>query len=391
MKILAPSMLVLAAALFGGCASQRHVSSLADTSPLREVVSVEGRQLTGVAVSRSGRVFVNFPRWEGTGGRYELAVAEVASDGSLKPYPSADWNALAAGQTPSDAASPQWVCVQSVHVDADDRLWILDPASPNFAGVLREHGGPKLVEVDLKTDTVQRVITFNEAVAPRDSYLNDVRVDTNTDTAYITDSGLGAIIVVDLQSGLVRRRLADHPSTKADPNYIVTIDGREVRFAGGPNAGKPLIVHSDGLALDLRSPTDGGGYLYWQALTGNKLYRAPLYLLRDERATGFEIEKSVQFVGRTVVTDGMECDAAGNLYFSALERSEVVVRNPAGGLHTLVADPRLAWPDSFAIRPTSFRSTLYVTTSQIHRAAWFVGEGATFPEPFRVLSMPIKD
>ena len=65
--------------------------------------------------------------------------------------------------------------VQSVVVDPADRLWILDTGSPMFRPT--EHGGPKLVCVDLTTDEVVRTILFPTDVALPTTYLNDVRFD----------------------------------------------------------------------------------------------------------------------------------------------------------------------------------------------------------------------
>src|ERR1700710_2224598 len=47
------------------------------------------QQVTGVAVSKDGRIFVNFPRWEKD---VPISVAEVMKDGKLRPYPDTDWN-----------------------------------------------------------------------------------------------------------------------------------------------------------------------------------------------------------------------------------------------------------------------------------------------------------
>ncbi|MFN7021443.1 MAG: hypothetical protein ACK4WH_08970, partial [Phycisphaerales bacterium] len=80
--------------------------------------------------------------------------------------------------------------------------------------------------------------------------------------------------------------------------------------------------------------------------------------------------------------------------FSALEKDAVVVRLPDGGLHTLVADPIIAWPDSFAlgqgVMPDGHgREPIVVfTTAQIHRTPMFGGAESGPDEPYRVLATP---
>jgi sugar lactone lactonase YvrE len=49
-------------------------------------------------------------------------------------------------------------------------------------------GGPKLVRIDLATNEVAHVFSFDEDLAPQGSYLNDVRFSPDGGFAYITDS-----------------------------------------------------------------------------------------------------------------------------------------------------------------------------------------------------------
>src|SRR4051812_29156437 len=145
-------------------------------SELVEVASFDNQQVTGVGVSKkSGRVFVNFPYWSDD---HLLSVAEIV-DGKPKAYPNDEWN------KPGPASS-HFVCVQSVVVDDQDNLWILDPAAPKMKEI--EKGGPKLVKVDLNTNQVVQTIPFGEDIAPTKAYLNDVRIDTAANVAFITDS-----------------------------------------------------------------------------------------------------------------------------------------------------------------------------------------------------------
>jgi sugar lactone lactonase YvrE len=311
-----------------------------------EVVAESDRLWTGVAVAGDGRIFVNYPRW------FEdpvFSVGVLDAQGKARAYPDAEWNRWTPGLSPER----HFVSVQSVYVDADGFLWILDPANPGFQGVVA--GGAKLVQVDLKTDQVVRILRFDEKAAPARSYLNDVRIDTRTRTAYLTDSSLGALVVLDLASGKSRRLLADHPSTKSE-GAVLTIGGKEWRSAGG---GVPQI-HSDGLALD-----PGGEYLYYQALSGRTLYRIATAALRDAGLSATELEARVEKVAETGAADGILFGADGKLYLSAVEDDAVKRFDPATRqIETVVRDPRIAWPDSFAAGPDG---SLYLTICQLHR------------------------
>ena len=138
---------------------------------LSPVADFGDRQCTGAAVTAGGRIFVCFPRWSHDTGP---AVVEVLGDGSTRPYPDEPWNRWGEGDDPH----AHFICVQSVWCDARDpagALWILDAASPRFEGVVPN--GAKLVQVDLATGGVTRVIRFDADIVPPGGYLNDVRVD----------------------------------------------------------------------------------------------------------------------------------------------------------------------------------------------------------------------
>src|SRR5207248_7538848 len=160
---------------------------------LQEVASFPDKEITGAGVStKSGRIFVNFPYWSDD---HSISGAEIVN-GQPKAFPNDEWN------MPGPAGS-HFVCVQSVIVDDQDNLWVLDPAAPKMQQVVK--GGPKLVKIDLRTNQVAQTIPFGEDIAPAKSYLNDVRIDTRSQVAFITDSGKGAIVVVNLKKGNARR------------------------------------------------------------------------------------------------------------------------------------------------------------------------------------------
>lgn len=320
-----------------------------------EEIAASPRRWTGVAVSREGRIFVNFPRWSDD---VPVSVAEITIYGKLVPFPDEAWN----GWTPEKAPGEHWVCVQSVFIDDENHLWVLDPANPRFAGVVA--GGPKLMRFDIRTGRILQTIRFDSDAVPEDGYLNDVRVDTRSRTAYITDSGNGALLVVDLDAGGVRRVLDDHPATHAE-NIALTIGGQPWLR---PDGTVPQ-VHADGLDL-----TPDRRHLYFQALSGRTLYRISTEALRDETLSEAALGDAVETVDRTGAADGILFDADGNLYLSAIEDDAIRRYTPAGELETVVRDSRLRWPDSLAMGPDG---RIVATTSQIHL-------GPEPDEPYRI-------
>lgn len=321
-------------------------------------VARSDRQWTGIAVARDGRIFVNYPRWSDN---VPFSVGELKPDGSVAPYPDIALNTWQPGTDPAS----RFVCVQSVVVDREGYLWILDPANPKFEGVIA--GGPKLMKVHLPTNRVIETFRYAAPVIESGSYLNDVRIDTKRKVAYITDSGAGAIIVTNLATGTSRRLLARHPSTHSE-GILLTIEGRTWLR---PDGSIPR-VEADGIALD-----NDGTHLYYHALTGRTLYRIQTRFLRDVNLADKEVERAVETVATTGPADGMEFGPDRTVYVTALEEDAIKSVLPGEAPRTVVQDPQLAWPDSLAFGPDG---SLYITTSQIHR-------GPNPPEPYRIFRL----
>jgi len=318
-------------------------------------------QVTGVTVSKDGRIFVNFPRWtEGA----PVSVAEVMKDGSIKPYPNEEWNAWRNARKDQMSARDHWICVQSVVADGRGNVWVLDPAAPAQAQLVPN--GPKLVRIDLASNSIAQTIAFDETAAPQGSYLNDVRFSPDGRFAYITDSGAkGAIVVVDLVSGTSRRILDGHPSTQPEKGLAVKADGRELRRPDG----RGVEFAADGIAL---SPD--GRHLYWQAIKGKTLYRIDTAALVEKGFQGGQdVGLHVEEFGKNGVADGLLIGReSGRMYVSAPEEDAVKVRDLSAGPKSeptiLVQDKRLRWPDTFAEGPDG---SIYVTTSRIQDSAFF--------------------
>jgi sugar lactone lactonase YvrE len=329
---------------------------------LVEAASFDNQQVTGVGVSaKTGRVFVNFPYWSDD---HLLSVAEIV-DAKPKAFPNEDWN------KPGPAGS-HFMCVQSVVVDDQDNLWILDPAAPKMKEIVK--GGPKLVKVDLKTNQVVQTIPFGEDIAPTKSYLNDVRIDSAANVAFITESGKGAIIVVELKSGKARRLLDGHKSTQPEKEVKLTVDGKQLI---AEETKKPPQIASDGIALDPKN-----GYLYYHALTGRTLYRIRTAALLDEKLSKSDLESKVETVAQTAPPDGMLEAPDGSIYLTDLESNAIARWNPgADKAAPIIADKRLSWPDTLAWGPAG---ELYVTASQIQNMPRFNSGKSTRTEPYKL-------
>jgi len=305
-----------------------------------EVVAQTQKQPTGVTVSRAGRTFVCFPRWID----YPWpSVGEIAKDGSVTPYPNESMNVW--DEQPGNSAGSHFVCVHTLYTDANDRLWILDPASPGQKGIVA--GGPKLIKVNLESNQVERTYLFDPSVAPLKSYLNKLRFSENY--AFITDSNLGAIVSLNLTTGKARRLLENHPSTKSESQTTLTID--DIAYPFPP-------VHVDGIALD-----PARQFIYYKALTGRTLYRIPVKALIDESLTPEDVGKRVETVAVTEPTGGIEFDVHGNLYMTAVEEDAIKVLRPDGRFEFFARATNFTWPDTIAVSHDGY---LIFTASQLH-------------------------
>lgn len=329
---------------------------------LEEVAHFDGAMPTGVTVSRRGRIFINYPKW---GDDVAFTVAEIR-DGKAVAYPNEAIN-----RTDPDDLEGTLVSVQSVVVDPQDRLWILDTGSPLFQPTT--YGGPKLVCVDLASDTVIKTILFPQDVALPTSYLNDVRFDLRRGAegvAYLTDSsdqGPNAIVVVDLATGQSWRRLHDHPSTKAEDltNFVPVVEGRPIVNRQEDGTIAPAIaMGADGIAIGA-----DGARLYYCPLVSRRLYSVDTDALVDRALDDTAVAATVADEGdKGGAGDGLETDAQGYLYATNYEHN-AVLRRPVGvpgAWEPVVHDPRLLWPDTLSVAADGY---LYVTANQLHRQA----------------------
>ncbi|AWN35905.1 SMP-30/gluconolactonase/LRE family protein [Methylobacterium radiodurans] len=371
-------------ALAAGAAGPARARSEARTaSPSRPVGALELAHLadapstpTGLAIARGGRVFVMMPRFTAD---VPVTVGEVMPDGSVRPYPDAESNR-------PDPKRPQ---ASLFHVpngvfDRDDTLWLLDAGLPEGKGA-PVPGGAKLVQIDIGTNRIARVVPLDSGVSPTSS-LNDLRVGrlNGRPVAYITDQGQdgkGAILAVDLTSGLVLRRLAEHASTQSQKGVVKFVERRPVMQTKGDGPPQSPKGGANGIAL---SPD--GARLYYAPLMARHLYAVDTAALLDPGASDAMVAASVKDLGEKGLTGGLTTDSKDRVYLSLQEHNAVGRRDPDGRITVLAADDRLVWADTFWITPERW---LYISAAQVNRRPEFnAGQDLQRP-PYAILRVRI--
>ncbi len=304
-----------------------------------EVVADLDRPPGNLAVAADGRVFFSFhPE-----ARPEVKVAELVA-GRPVPWPSADWQGPGRGEVYFDT-------VLALRIDRQGRLWTLDNADHGL-------GQPRILAFDLGSGELVHRFDVPSEIAGLGSHLNDFQVDPEGRFLYLADASIfaqtPALVVYDAEARTARRLLAGHPSVLPDP-YIPVVQGRVMRVLG-VFAVRPGV---DSIALDRR-----GEWLYFAAVTAERMYRARAADLRDAALPPETLAARVETVAPKTMSDGIATDLADHLYLTDLEHSAIVRLAPDGGLETLVRDPRLRWPDGLSFGPDGW---LYITASALHQ------------------------
>ncbi|HEY1122225.1 MAG TPA: L-dopachrome tautomerase-related protein, partial [Haloferula sp.] len=251
----------------------------AEAAKLEEVASFGRNQPIGMAVaSDPNRVFVSFPHRD----PFLYALTEIVG-GERQPYPDEEWSKRVLEKPES-----HFVNVQDLFVDGKNHLWVLDSAPGAAASIFGKESGKeggyfKLVRIDTASNSVKRIYDFPDL--PKDkSGLNDVCVDLGHGKAYLSDPGLKAIVVLDIESGKSRIVLQEHASTLATPGFKLHLDGKDVV----DGEGRPFSSNVNGIAL-----TKDEKYFYFRAINQTKLYRIETSHLADAALSAEDLGKKV--------------------------------------------------------------------------------------------------
>ncbi|WP_438382711.1 L-dopachrome tautomerase-related protein [Asaia sp. BMEF1] len=345
----------LAAPAFAAAPPQ-PASVTTGTQPTLEVVKrfPADFNMIGVGVSRSGIVYASAPA---TMKRYSASVVRIdPKTGALIPFPDKNWNRFENNPTGREL----WVSVPALWVDDQNHLWVLDSSLPS---VDQKVLPPKLAEFDAETGRLIQIYHFGPDITPADS-LNDIRVDTRTRTAYITNEwGRGGLVVMDLDTGAYRLVLANTRSGVADPDQHLHIYGELARKKDGSLP----VTQDDGIAL---SPDRA--WLYYRPLTDHHYWRIATADLLNAHLTDAELDKKAQYLGQSVMSGGIEMDACNRLWVGDIENHGLYALTfPEGAksptTQKVYDNPEvLDWADGFAIA----NNWLYISDSRLDEIAF---------------------
>jgi sugar lactone lactonase YvrE len=343
------------------------------TSALIEVASFGQNQPIGVTVApKTNRLFVSFPHKE----PFLYGLTEIVN-GKRIPFPDEEWNKF-----DPEKAETHFLNVQDLYADDRNCLWVLDSAPSGSASVFGKDKGSssegqfKLLKIDLTDNKVKQVYRFEDL--PKDkSALNDMCIDNSKGLAYLSDPGLHAIVVLNLNTGKSRVVLQDDKSTIAQPGLKLLLDGKNVE----DESGKPFVSNVNGIAL-----THDNKYFYFRAINQTKLYRIETGYLADANLPAADLSAKVELVAETGICHGMIADQKGNIYLSDSPDHAIQFVTQDKKVHVLVKDERLIWPDSFGISSDGY---LYLSASQMHRLPKYNHGQDKVEYPFRVYKVKL--
>lgn len=330
--------------------------------------------MSGIAVTPDGRVFLGFPRHADN--HRGCALAEL-KDGKLVPFPSREMT------YPSDRPCKEWlVSPHGMTTDSEGNIWLIDDGKRAGTDGIPE-GAAKVVGF-ASDGNVLASVPINSPVLRQDMHLNDLRIDLKhgeKGMAYITNSSFGttpSLVVVDIATGQAREVLTNHYSTAIQAGYIAFLEGEARAYRKDsvtlPSGG------ANGIALV-------GDRLYWTPITGRGLYSISTDSLSDFNIPEADLERAVRYEGDRLACDGLAEDADGNIYFSAYEQMALVRRSPDGTFHTLIQSPLLGWPDGMFVTPDGW---LYVTLGQWNRLPGFNGGKDLRKPPYYVVKLNLN-
>jgi hypothetical protein len=224
-----------------------------------------------------------------------------------------------------------------ITIDHQDRFWIINPGA---------EAGTRLMAFDINTS--ERLV--DHLFQPEESgFSQDLRVSRDGNTVYLADTGLlsflpAQLIIFDVPTLTSRAVLTAHPSVAAQDWIIRKPDGADYKLLFGLIT---FTIGVDGIAL-----SHDDQWIYYGAISHERLYRIPTSALRDETLSPQALAQTIELVGTKPLSDGIELLADNTVILTDIENGGIAALSPAGELSTMVKRlTDIDWADSVTVAP----------------------------------------
>jgi Major royal jelly protein len=297
-------------------------ATLYDESKLEILVNLEYPP-GNVSISGDGRIFFAYHPFAQTSRFSVPSVFELVGS-APKPYPNVDFQKRYQG-------------VFGMTVDKQNRLWMIEPSG-------LDHEKSRLIAFDLKTN--EQVFEFLFA-SKEAQFAQDLRVTADGKTIILADTGLfkftsPSLIVFDVETKTYRKLLTKDKTARPQDWLIRTATGVH-------QLGFGLVSFSVGIdGIDF---SNDGNWLYYGAMSHDRLYKVPVASLLDTQMNEENLLKQIVEVGKKPLSDGIAVDSKGDILITDVENGGIARMDSKGNLQTLIKSPKIVWADGIVVTP----------------------------------------
>ncbi|MCT4672652.1 MAG: major royal jelly family protein [Prolixibacteraceae bacterium] len=262
--------------------------------------------------------------------------------------------------------------VLGIRNDSKGVVWMLDMG-------LKSGITPKLVGWNTKKNRLERIYYIPRPASRPSSQLNDFVIDESRNIVVIADEDIGnggngnngALVILDMKTGVCRRVLEGHYSTIPEQTPIV-VDGTQLNI---PGTNKPILVGADGITLDKKNE-----WLYYAPLNGRTVYRVRMEDLLENKDSVLSLK--VEKYATKDNNGGFSIDKDGNLYTTYIEKNAIgVIPVSTKKSFDYAIDSEMIWPDGVSYNKDGY---MYVSAAQLTRAAVFNNGKDLTKSPFLI-------
>jgi sugar lactone lactonase YvrE len=281
---------------------------------------------------------------------------------------------------PNKEISKSFAAVIGIQATKDGTVWWLDMGNETVS--------PKLVGWDTKANRLKAVHVIPREASVANSFHQDFAIDERRNKAFIADMSRGgmidesepAIVVIDLNTGQVRRVLQGHKVFQPGDTPIIA-EGKAMRMKD--EKGK---VHDIKLGLNPIAIDPANEWVYFASMTPGKLYRVPAGILGDFSKPESAIEKAIEAYADKPSSDGIAAGENGTVYITNVDENAISIADKSG-TRLWAKDDRFVWPDGLYVAPDG---SVVVTVNQLNRAAAFNDGKSLAKKPYLLMKISEK-